>query len=63
MNKTNKKGRTHERIQKKLFQQCVKKIKVNGELKTIEEDAITTFLKDEVESFSDARRWWLHWKR
>ena len=56
MNKTNKKGRIHERIQKKLFQQCVKKIKVKGELKTIEEDAITTFLKDEVESFSDARR-------
>lgn len=56
MNKTNKKGRIHERIQKKLFQQCVKKIKVNGELKTIEEDVITNFLKDEVESFSDARR-------
>ena len=50
-----KNERTHERIQKNLFQQCVQKIKENnGELKSIEVDVVTKFNKDEVRKFSDA---------
>ena len=47
-----KNERTHERIQKNLFQQCVQKIKENnGELKSIEVDVVTKFNKDEVRKF------------
>ena len=46
----------HERIQKKLFEQRVQKIKENNEkLKSIEVDVVNNFVKDEVQSFSDAK--------
>ena len=46
----------HERIQKKLFQQRVQKIKENNEkLKSIEVDVVNNLVKDEVQSFSDAK--------
>ena len=45
--------RIHERIQKKSIQQIVK-IKENDELKSVEVDIVTNFIKNEVESSSGA---------
>ena len=48
------KKRIHKRIQKKSIQNMLKKIKENNELKSVEIDVVTNFIKDEVESSSDA---------
>ena len=45
-----KKERMHERIQKNVL----KKTKENNVLKRFEVDVVTSFIKYEVESFSDA---------
>ena len=47
------KERIHKRIQKKSIQQIVK-IKENDELKSVEVDIVTNFIKNEVEGSSGA---------
>ena len=47
------KKRIHERIQEKSFQQCIEgKIKESNELKNVEVDAVTNFIKDEAKGSS-----------
>ena len=53
LKKTNKKE-IHEKIQKKSFRHWIQKMKEKNELKSIQVDVLNNFIKDEVQSFSDA---------
>ena len=53
LKKTNKKE-IHEKIQKKSFQHWIQKMKKKNELKSVQVDVLNNFIKDEVQSFSDA---------
>ena len=53
--KINKRERVHERILKASFKQWVVKREDNNEVKNIGVDVVTNFIKDNVESFSDAK--------
>ena len=57
LEKTNKKRKIHERIQKNILAKrktFIEKINENNELQSVEVDGVTNFIKDEVESSSDA---------
>ena len=47
--------RVHEKIPKNRSNNMFKKLKDNSELKRVEVDALASFFKDEIESFSNAK--------